>query len=90
MLPKKYLIFGVAIVFALVLFYSTTKKISGFQNTVSTDSSDIKIQMCEIFRDTYNSLSSTLLKMDKSKIKVSDTMTTHLDSIKKQMEKHGC
>jgi hypothetical protein len=35
-------------------------------------------------------LSSTVSKMEKSNVKVSDAMAAHLNSIKTQMEEHGC
>lgn len=90
MLPKKYLLFAVAAVFAVVLFYSLSKGLDGFQNTAQVDDTDIKVQMCEIFKDTYQSLTSTINKMEKSNVKVSDNMKAHFDSIKQQMEQHGC
>lgn len=98
MVAKKYIAFALAAVFALVLFYTImngmgykmVKGLDGFQNAGGVDDTDIKVQMCEIFRDTYNSLASTINKMEKANIKVSDTMSGHFDGIKKQMEEHKC
>jgi hypothetical protein len=66
------------------------KRADGFQNPVSNEDADIKAQMCAVFKETYNSLSVTLCKMDKSKMPTSEMMTAHLESIKQQMKEHRC
>jgi hypothetical protein len=88
MVPKKYLLLAVAIIG--IFFFIILNRVDGFQNAAPAENTDIKVEMCEIFRDTYNSLSVTLSKMEKSNIKVSDSMSAHLDSIKKQMEQYSC
>ena len=90
MLPKKYIVYGLVFVLVLGFAYSMWKRADGFQNPVSNDDADIKAQMCAVFKETYNSLSVTLGKMDKSKMPTSEMMTAHLESIKQQMKEHGC
>lgn len=90
MVPKRYMMYGLAFLLVVGFAYSMWKGIDGFQNPVSNDNNDIKVQMCTIFKDTSNSLSVMLSKMDKSKLKTSEMMTVHLESIKKQMEQNGC
>jgi hypothetical protein len=84
------MMYGLAILLLVGFAYSMWKGIDGFQNPVSNDDIDIKGQMWAIFKETYNSLSETLIKMDKSNIKTSEMMAAHLDSIKQQMKEHGC
>jgi hypothetical protein len=82
--------YGLAFLLVVGFAYSMWKGIDGFQNPVSNDSTDIKGQMCAIFKETYNSLSVTLSKLDNSKMQTSEMMTAHLESIKQQMKEHGC
>jgi hypothetical protein len=90
MVAKNYILLAAAILFAGIFFFTVLNKLDGFQNAPPAEGADIKTQMCEIFRETYRSLSSTVSKMEKSNVKVSDAMAAHLNSIKTQMEEHGC
>ena len=91
MTAKRSILIVAAIIFAGVIFFTVFNKLDGFQNATAPDGgADIKTQICEIFRGTYNSLSTTVDKMENSNIKVSDATRAHLDSIKAQMEQHGC
>ena len=90
MVPKRYMMYGLAFLLVVGFAYSMWKGIDGFQNPVSNDDIDIKGQMCAIFKETYSSLSATLSKTDMSKMPTSEMMTAHLESIKQQMKEHGC
>ena len=90
MVPKKYIVYGLVFVLVLGFAYSMWKRTDGFQNPVSNEDADIKMQMCAIFKETYSSLNATLSKLDKSKMASSEMMTAHLESIKQQMKEHGC
>jgi hypothetical protein len=90
MVSKKYIMYGLVFILVLGFAYSMWKRTDGFQNPVSNYDADIKMQMCSIFKETYNSLSVTLSKMDNSKVPTSEMMTAHLESIKQQMKEHRC
>ena len=85
---------ALAAVAAVVLFVLFSKSVSGFQNptgqTGQTDQTDIKVQICDILKNTYSSSKfnfDSLYKTDKEKAGV---ILIHLEAIKKQMTEQGC
>jgi hypothetical protein len=65
-------------------------KVDGFQNPTSTPDTDIKVEMCDIFRTTYNSLQKNYDSIVKIKPDSAEPIKAHMNSIKEQMEKNRC
>jgi len=75
-----------AILFCFIMF----TKVDGFQNPTSNPDTNIKVEMCDIFKTTYNSLQANYNNIAKINPDNAEAIKAHMNSIKDQMDKNGC